>query len=123
MLVAGGNRVLQCILNQRNRKDIMRGLKNVCMHYYSESKLVILNLKCFLFVMNSHTYKLYAVIEHLGGPHSGHYCTYRRHGNHWIYTSDTLVYPVSTKEVMKCQAYMLFYQRISNCFNFGTDNS
>lgn len=60
------------------------------------------------------TYKLCAVIEHCGSPHSGHYITYRRaSGNRrrWVYTSDTTVYAVSIHTVLKSQAYMLFYQR------------
>ena len=59
----------------------------------------------------SRIYNLQAVVEHLGGPESGHYCTYRRHGSQWICTSDTAVYPVSRTEVLQCQAYMLMYQR------------
>lgn len=61
---------------------------------------------------NSHRYQLLAVIEHLGGPASGHYCTYRRHNGQWIYTSDLTVYPVYISEVLNAQAYMLFYQKM-----------
>lgn len=56
-------------------------------------------------------YKLRAVVEHIGGSHSGHYCTYRCLGNQWVYTSDSLVYSVSSKEVLDSQAYMLFYEK------------
>ncbi|XP_003385867.1 PREDICTED: ubiquitin carboxyl-terminal hydrolase 30-like isoform X2 [Amphimedon queenslandica] len=55
-------------------------------------------------------YQLRAVVEHLGGPSSGHYCTYRQCGRQWLYTSDTTVYPVYNHEVMNCEAYLLFYQ-------------
>ncbi len=55
-------------------------------------------------------YKLCAVIEHLGGPFSGHYQTYRRvQGRQWVCTSDTAVYGATTHEVTSCAAYMLFY--------------
>ncbi|XP_028162495.1 ubiquitin carboxyl-terminal hydrolase 30 homolog [Ostrinia furnacalis] len=60
-------------------------------------------------------YRLVAVVVHVGGPRSGHFATYRR-GNgfeakRWWYTSDTLVHEVSLAEVLRCAAYMLFYER------------
>ncbi|XP_072949685.1 ubiquitin carboxyl-terminal hydrolase 30 homolog [Epargyreus clarus] len=60
-------------------------------------------------------YRLAAVVVHVGGPRSGHFATYRR-GNgfeskRWWYTSDTLVHEVSLAEVLRCAAYMLFYER------------
>ena len=63
-------------------------------------------------------YRLSAVIEHTGGPFSGHYVTYRRCGGSsrksWVYTSDTNVYRTSISEVTNCKAYMLFYDRIGD---------
>ncbi len=59
---------------------------------------------------SSHTYTLYAVTEHLGGPFSGHYQTYRRvKERQWVCTSDTVVYGATAHEVTNCTAYMLFY--------------
>lgn len=58
-------------------------------------------------------YQLRAVVEHLGGPTSGHYCTYKQCRREWVYTSDSLVYPMPLHDVLKCQAYMLFYQKIT----------
>ncbi|KAG7308329.1 hypothetical protein JYU34_005524 [Plutella xylostella] len=60
-------------------------------------------------------YSLAAAVVHVGGPRSGHFATYRR-GNgfeakRWWYTSDTLVHEVSLQEVLRCAAYMLFYER------------
>ncbi|XP_026313987.1 ubiquitin carboxyl-terminal hydrolase 30 homolog [Hyposmocoma kahamanoa] len=60
-------------------------------------------------------FRLTAVVVHVGGPRSGHFATYRR-GNgfearRWWYTSDTLVHEVSLQEVLRCAAYMLFYER------------
>ncbi|OWR52160.1 ubiquitin-specific protease [Danaus plexippus plexippus] len=62
-------------------------------------------------------YRLCAVVVHVGGPRSGHFATYRR-GNgfeskRWWYTSDTLVHEVSLAEVLRCSAYMLFYERLA----------
>ncbi|CAH1638446.1 unnamed protein product [Spodoptera littoralis] len=61
-------------------------------------------------------YRLSAAVLHVGGPRSGHFATYRR-GNgfeakRWWYTSDTLVHEVSLQEVLRCSAYMLFYERV-----------
>lgn len=60
-------------------------------------------------------YLLVAAVVHVGGPKSGHFATYRR-GNgfeaqRWWYTSDTWVHEVSLAEVLKCAAYMLFYEK------------
>lgn len=62
-------------------------------------------------------YLLYAVVQHNGGPCSGHYLTYRRcstRGNKWVCASDTTVYRASVNEVLKAEAYMLFYCRINS---------
>ena len=61
-------------------------------------------------------YLLHAVVEHKGGPNSGHYLTYRRCGtqNKWACTSDANVYSVTVSEVLKAEAYMLFYSRIKS---------
>ena len=58
-------------------------------------------------------YKLVAVIEHLGGPLSGHYITYRQvQARQWAYTSDTSVHSSSLTEVLGSIPYMLFYQQV-----------
>ena len=62
-------------------------------------------------------YTLCAVTEHLGGPFSGHYQTHRRvggSGRHWVCTSDTAVFSASVSEVLKANAYMLYYSRDKN---------
>ncbi|XP_053610191.1 ubiquitin carboxyl-terminal hydrolase 30 homolog [Plodia interpunctella] len=63
----------------------------------------------------SSLFRLQAVVVHVGGPRSGHFATYRRgtgfEGNRWWYTSDTLVHEVSLQEVLRCSAYMLFYEK------------
>lgn len=79
-------------------------------------------------------YQLRSVVVHMGSANSGHFITYRR-GTHndqqWYYCSDTVSlatincwYPsselkfvqtvrkASTEEVLGCQAYLLFYERI-----------
>ncbi|XP_045498035.1 ubiquitin carboxyl-terminal hydrolase 30 homolog [Colias croceus] len=69
-------------------------------------------------------YSLAAVVVHVGGPRSGHFATYRR-GNgfeskRWWYTSDTLVHEVSLQEVLRCSAYLLFYERLSEPSTYNT---
>jgi len=56
-------------------------------------------------------YRLQSVIEHRGNAFGGHYVSYRRdHTGSWFCISDSLVTPVSWREVQTCQAYMLFYE-------------
>lgn len=66
-------------------------------------------------------YKLTAVIEHIGDMFSGHFVTYRRSpyvragekfSSRWLYTSDIAVREVTVDEVLRAEAYMLFYERI-----------
>jgi ubiquitin C-terminal hydrolase len=61
------------------------------------------------FIINGTRYRLIAVIEHLGGPNSGHYVCYRPQ---WWRISDRNVRPVDWHHVRSSQAYMLFYERI-----------
>lgn len=66
-------------------------------------------------------YRLTAVIEHIGDMFSGHFITYRRSpyvkagetfSSRWLYTSDECVREVFLDEVLRAEAYMLFYERI-----------
>ena len=53
------------------------------------------------------------MIEHLGGPLSGHYVTYRQlKGQQWVHTSDSAVYTCSLQQVLNRTPYMLFYQQV-----------
>ncbi len=59
-------------------------------------------------------YRLNAVVEHHGGPNSGHYVTYRRtkgNSGRWVCTSDSVVHATSLSDVLEARAYMLFYSR------------
>ena len=85
-------------------------------------------------------YSLYGLVEHAGGMHGGHYVAYinarrpdsgevhpspqqdsasspplllpQRTGD-WYYMSGTHVRPATEGEVLKSQAYLLFYERMS----------
>lgn len=67
-----------------------------------------------------HRYRLAAVVEHLGGPASGHYVTYRRAPGQdtpgepaqWLRVSDEVVSHVPEESVLRAQAYMLFYNKL-----------
>ncbi|KAH9515194.1 Ubiquitin carboxyl-terminal hydrolase 30 [Bulinus truncatus] len=71
------------------------------------------------------SYKLAAVVCHLGDVQLGHYVAYRRGihsggshikgagdmGSKWWLTSDSTVTRVSLQQVLSSEAYMLFYER------------
>ncbi|TKR68459.1 hypothetical protein L596_024441 [Steinernema carpocapsae] len=60
-------------------------------------------------------YELRAVSEHLGGPDSGHFITYRKaldDENTWFRTSDSCVTRVAFSAVATSQAYLLIYDKI-----------
>ena len=58
-------------------------------------------------------YGLYGVVCHSGGMGGGHYvCYVRRGGSGWWYASDSAVRESSESEVLKAQAYILFYERL-----------
>ncbi|XP_060569742.1 ubiquitin carboxyl-terminal hydrolase 30-like [Ruditapes philippinarum] len=68
-----------------------------------------------------YTYKLTAVVTHLGDVFSGHFVTYRRspstkagnkYSSKWLCTSDHAVKEVTFDEVLSTEAYMLFYERL-----------
>ncbi|KAH8519566.1 hypothetical protein H0E87_001105 [Populus deltoides] len=75
----------------------------------------------------SYVYRLLGVVEHSGTMRGGHYIAYVRgdargkgkadkeHGGSvWYYASDAHVQEVSLEEVLRCDAYLLFYEKISN---------
>ncbi|KAM0887468.1 hypothetical protein ACQ4PT_029014 [Festuca glaucescens] len=73
---------------------------------------------------DSTTYKLVAVVEHMGTMTGGHYVAYVRSGKiggrqqqsraskSWFYASDSQVRETSLQEVLNCEAYILFYERL-----------
>ena len=60
-------------------------------------------------------YRLYAVVEHAGSFHGGHYTAYVRDGDlnadEWNHFSDTHVSRASVEQVLAAQAFLLFYAR------------
>ena len=56
-------------------------------------------------------YRLYALSVHSGGLNGGHYVAYvQQQGGDWYYCSDSHVSKVKDSEVLRQQAYVLFYQ-------------
>uniref|UniRef100_A0A0A9EBU8 USP domain-containing protein n=1 Tax=Arundo donax TaxID=35708 RepID=A0A0A9EBU8_ARUDO len=72
------------------------------------------------------TYRLVGVVEHMGSMTGGHYIAYVRAGkiggrqqqssssNSWFYASDGQVREASLHEVLNCEAYLLFYERVGD---------
>lgn len=76
-------------------------------------------------------YRLVGVVEHSGSMRGGHYIAYVRGGDRrhrgrrsedenrrtthsvWFYASDTLVRETTLEEVLRCEAYLLFYEKLN----------
>eukprot|EP00173_Palmaria_palmata_P005152 Plantae.Rhodophyta-Palmaria_palmata.ctg852.p1 GENE.Plantae.Rhodophyta-Palmaria_palmata.ctg852~~Plantae.Rhodophyta-Palmaria_palmata.ctg852.p1 ORF type:complete len:501 (-),score=109.60 Plantae.Rhodophyta-Palmaria_palmata.ctg852:166-1527(-) len=66
-------------------------------------------------------YRLVGVVEHLGSMSGGHYVAYSRRpildvdgvekGSNWFYCSDSRVVKSTEKDVLRSEAFMLFYER------------
>ncbi|KAG8369648.1 hypothetical protein BUALT_Bualt14G0035500 [Buddleja alternifolia] len=61
-------------------------------------------------------YRLVGVVEHSGSMRGGHYVAYVRGGSGddcaWYHASDAYVSKVSLEQVLRCEAYILFYETI-----------
>ncbi|KAK1606549.1 hypothetical protein QYE76_030222 [Lolium multiflorum] len=69
------------------------------------------------------SYRLVGVIEHRGlCLNSGHYVAYVRASrkqqgsgpSSWVFVSDSIIQRVTLEEVLRCDAYILFYERIDD---------
>ncbi|KAJ1695147.1 hypothetical protein LUZ63_011845 [Rhynchospora breviuscula] len=87
----------------------------------------ILDLTPFIHVRSNDKakciYRLVGLVEHSGSMSGGHYVAYIRGektlkggvlGQTWFYASDAHVKEVSLSEVLKSEAYILFYERFEN---------
>jgi ubiquitin C-terminal hydrolase len=59
-----------------------------------------------------HAYALTGIAVHMGGMQGGHYVAYVKHSGQWHYCSDSRVRLCEIGEVMKQNAYVLFYSRV-----------
>ncbi|CDW75691.1 ubiquitin carboxyl-terminal hydrolase 16 isoform x2 [Stylonychia lemnae] len=61
-------------------------------------------------------YRLFGVVSHSGSMSGGHYIAYTSYHykgkRYWFYMSDSQVDQVDEKNVLSCEAYILFYQRM-----------
>jgi ubiquitin C-terminal hydrolase len=60
----------------------------------------------------SPSYRLRAVIVHIGGGSGGHYVAYVYRHDQWFFTSDAATRRATEAEVLQSQAYLLMYRRI-----------
>lgn len=56
-------------------------------------------------------YSLYAVVTHSGNLQSGHYTSYIKHAGDWFFCDDHVIKLVDSREVLKTEAYLLFYHK------------
>lgn len=56
-------------------------------------------------------YTLYAVVTHSGNLQAGHYTCFIKHTGDWFYCDDHIIKKVSSREVLKTEAYLLFYHK------------
>lgn len=75
---------------------------------------------------DKYQYRLVGMVEHLGSMRGGHYIAYVRGGPRrkkdgerengsdsvWYHASDAYIREASLDEVLKCEAYILFYEEI-----------
>lgn len=54
-------------------------------------------------------YDLSSVVVHKGKIDNGHYISYSKQGSEWFRFDDSMVVQVDEKEVLRAEAYMLFY--------------
>lgn len=60
------------------------------------------------------SYELFSVICHHGTAGGGHYTCFARNSGQWYEFDDQYVTKVSSEKVQTCEAYVLFYQKISS---------
>ena len=85
-------------------------------HYYRRGGVSILTAR--------ECARLHAVVVHMGGMGGGHYVAYTRHTKpasdgppdrpteeRWAYCSDSSTHWVAVEEVLRAEAYILFYSR------------
>jgi len=59
-------------------------------------------------------YSTQHVVENEFIPTSDKYCVDAAYGGNWFYIDDCAVTPVSLKEVMNCQAFILLYEQLGH---------
>ncbi|XP_075049636.1 LOW QUALITY PROTEIN: ubiquitin carboxyl-terminal hydrolase 21 [Mixophyes fleayi] len=65
----------------------------------------------------SPVYNLYALCNHSGSVHYGHYTAYCKDQAGWFAYNDSRVSPISESQVLSSEGYVLFYQLEDACLN------
>lgn len=112
-----GNRELRHITNSvftSVSKFLVISLKRFAYEVATKSSPKITSLVKFdeRLEINKFKFSLFAVVNHIGQTiESGHYTAYTKDTNgSWYLCNDRIITPVSFKEVVTPEAYMLFYQ-------------
>ena len=74
---------------------------------------------------DNNTYRLVGVAQHIGDRDGGHYSVYVRankmngqehqsNDKSWFYASDEMIREASLQDVLDCEAYILFHERVGN---------
>ena len=93
---------------------------------YGELKICFFFLNIYRSIEEEkYHYRLLGIVEHLGTMRGGHYVSYVRasgksrgktekenSGSIWYHASDAYVREASLDEVLRCEAYILFYEKI-----------
>lgn len=59
----------------------------------------------------SASYRLFAVVGHVGSLDSGHYTAHVKHDDQWYWVDDAQVHRVTEAHVQAANAYLLFYEK------------
>lgn len=63
----------------------------------------------------SYIYDLYAVCNHSGGVHGGHYTAFVKNANNgWVHFNDQMITPMDPGAIVTPMAYCLFYRKKNN---------
>ncbi|GIY55373.1 hypothetical protein CEXT_815761 [Caerostris extrusa] len=61
---------------------------------------------------DSYQYVLFGVVQHQGDKTGGHYWSYVRHrDSRWLACEDEIIKDASLREVLNCEASLLFYYK------------
>jgi len=77
-----------------------------------------LNKYCLLINKDNYdqdyNYELYGAVQHSGSLRGGHYtCYVKKESGNWYYISDSYYKPVTEKDALGSDAYLLFYRKIN----------
>ena len=84
-------------------------------YYFCNSSCNITRSQSMDFPKRKHNYLLCAVLCHFGEIQSGHYVTYRRHRDHWYFTSDA--------DVRRCQTSGKYKSKVLRIKSYVASNS